>query len=407
MGLDIAGGTHLVYQADLSQKDSSLSDEEVMEALINKIKRRVDSYGTTEPVIQKLGSDRIMVDIPGITNVDEAVKLIGSVAILEIMETRTDASGSTITNDDGTTKWFPAMAIGSDGKTSEALTGKYLLPESKVVVNSTTNEPAVSFKWNKEGAKMFEEITDRNVNKLIAIFLDGELITAATVKEKLSENGTITGMNAQECFNLAIQLNSGSLDVPLINQTSTYISPSLGSDALTKSLIASAIGIVLIIAFMIFYYGMPGVVSSIALIMYGALVLAIYKLVPITLTLPGIAGFVISMGMAIDANILIFERLREELNRGQRFSNAMQEAFRRAWPAIRDSNISTFITCAILYWFGGAFGASMVRSFALTLFIGVAVSMFSAVFITRTLLHLLFNDSYTKSLPVREVNKNV
>jgi preprotein translocase subunit SecD len=227
------------------------------------------------------------------------------------------------------------------------------------------------------------------------------------VSDVISNKGVITGLKLKDAQNLVIQLNSGSLDVPLTIVQRTDVDATLGSDSLTKSLIAGSIGIGIVILFMVFYYGIPGLIAAAALLIYGALVLAVYKLVPVTLTLPGIAGFIISVGMAVDANVLIFERLREELRAGRTLHKAVDEGFRRAWPSIRDSNISTFITCLILYWFGGTFGAFMVKGFALTLFLGVAISMFSAVLITRTFISLLIGGGVIKGLSVNEVKKNV
>jgi preprotein translocase subunit SecD len=227
------------------------------------------------------------------------------------------------------------------------------------------------------------------------------------VEAVISDKGVITGLKLKDAQNLVIELNSGSLVVPLTVIQRTDVDATLGSDSLTKSLIAGSIGIGIVILFMIFYYGVPGAIAATALLIYTALVLAVYKLIPVTLTLPGIAGFIISVGMAVDANVLIFERLKEELRAGRTLHRAVDEGFRRAWPSIRDSNISTFITCIILYWFGNTFGAFMVKGFALTLFLGVAISMFSAVVITRTFISLLIGGGMVKGLSIHEVKKNV
>ena len=407
LGLDLKGGTHLVYEADLSKKDPSQTDAQTMAAVKAKIERRANAYGATEPLIQTQGTDKIVVELPGVTDVDTAIKIIGEVAVLEIMEEHYDASGSPILDSDGNPEWFIATALGSDGVTEEELTGKYLKPNAQVVLDPTTNQPEVAFEWNDEGAKLFTEITTRNVGKPIAIFLDNTNIEVATVKDVISNKGVINNIKLQDAQNLVIQLNSGSLDVPLTIVQRTDVDATLGSDSLTKSLIAGSIGIAIVVLFMVFYYGVPGVIAATALLIYGALVLAVYKLIPVTLTLPGIAGFIISVGMAVDANVLIFERLKEELRAGRTLHRAVDEGFRRAWPSIRDSNISTFITCIILYWFGGTFGAFMVKGFALTLFLGVAISMFSAVLITRTFISLLIGGGIIKGLSVHEVKKNV
>jgi len=401
-GLDINGGARLVYQADLSKKDSSLSDAEVMESIRSKIERRANSY-STEPLIQKYGDDSIVVELPGITDINEAIEILGSVAILEICES--EGIGSVRVDENGK-EWFVATETGRDGITLEELTGKYL-KSARVGLDPNTNKPVVVFEWNDEGAHLFKEITTRNLYKQIAIFLDGEKVSEATVSAVISAEGTITGMTLQDCQRLAIQLNSGSLDVPLEIVHRSFVDASLGADSLSKSLIASTIGIAIVIAFMIFYYGVPGIIATVALLIYSVIVLAIYKLLPVTISMPSVAGFAISVGMAIDANVLIFERLKEELSSGRGLHAAIKEAFRRAWPSIRDSNISTFITCIILFWFGNTFGAFSVKNFALTLFIGVAVSMFSAVLITRTFIDILIGEGIIKGLSIHEGRKNV
>ena len=406
LGLDLEGGTHLVYQADLTQKDSSLTDAEVMAAVKAKIERRANAYGVTEPLIQTQGTDKIVVELPGVKDVDTAISMIGEVAVLEIREAHYDSSGAAVVDAEGNVIWYVATGVGTDGVTEEELTGKYLKPNAQVMLDSS-NAPVVQFEWNEEGAKLFTEITTRNLNKYIAIFLDGKNIETATVSDVISTSGVISGMTVTACQNLVIQLNSGSLDVPLTIVQRTDVDATLGADSLTKSLIAGGIGIGIVIIFMIYFYGLPGVIAATALLIYSALVLAIYKLIPVTLTLPGIAGFVISVGMAVDANVLIFERLKEELRAGRTLHRAVDEGFRRAWPSIRDSNISTFITCGILYWFGNTFGAYMVKGFALTLFLGVAVSMFSAVLITRTFISILIGEGVIKGLSIHEVKKNV
>jgi preprotein translocase subunit SecD len=406
LGLDLKGGTHLVYQADLSDKDPSKTDAEVMAAVKAKIERRANAYGVTEPIVETQGTDKIVVDLPGVKDVDAAISLIGQTALFEIREEHYDSSGNVINGTDGQPEWFIASALGTDGVTEKDLTGQFLTSAS-VVYDQTSGKPEVSFQWNTEGAKLFEEITTRDYGKPIAIFLDQTNIEIATVQAVISESGVITGLTLKDAQNLVIQLNSGSLDVPLNIVQRTDVDATLGADSLSKSVTAGAIGIGIVILFMVFYYGIPGAIAAAALLVYTSLVLAVYKLIPVTLTLPGIAGFIISVGMAVDANVLIFERLREELRAGRTLHRAVDEGFRRAWPSIRDSNISTFITCAILFWLGNTFGAFMVKGFALTLFIGVAVSMFSAVVITRTFISLLIGGGVIKGLSMQEVKKNV
>jgi preprotein translocase subunit SecD len=387
LGLDLKGGSHLVYRADLTQKDPSQTDEDAMDGVIKKIERRVNAYGVTEPIIQKLGNDEILVQLPGITNVEQAIELIGKTAELEFKEIKMDGD-TPVTDEEGNYVWEPAKAIGSDGQ-EKVLTGKYLKPNAQVVLTQQTNEPEVKFEWDEEGALLFEQITKRNLNKPLGIFLDGEPISIPTVEAVISDSGVITGLKLEEARLLAIQLNSGSLDVPLKVIQEQDVDATLGADSIRKSLIAGFIGLALVALFMVFYYRWAGAIAICALVVYGVVLLAIFKLVPITLTLPGIAALILSIGMAVDANVLIFERIKEELIGGRTLAAAVEAGFNRAWPAIRDSNVTTFIACIVLYWFGGTLGAFMVRGFALTLFIGVALSMFSAIIVTRTFLRFI------------------
>ncbi len=384
LGLDLKGGSHLVYKADLTQKDPSQTDDDAMEGVIKKIERRVNAYGVSEPVIQRLGNDQVLVQLPGVTDIEEAINLIGKTAELDFREI-TYENGEMVLDEDGNPVWEPAMAEGSDG-VEKVLTGKYLLPNSQVVLTQQTNEPEVAFEWDDEGAVLFEQITKRNYQKPLGIFLDDTLISYPTVSAVIEKNGVITGLTLEEARLLAIQLNSGSLDVPLEIIQEQDVDATLGSDSIRRSLIAGVIGLLMVILFMILYYRISGFVAVLALIIYGVVLLMIFKLVPVTLTLPGVAALILSIGMAVDANVLIFERMKEELRAGRTLGAAVEAGFNRAWPAIRDSNITTFIACIVLYWFGGTLGAFMVRGFALTLFIGVALSMFSAIIITRNFL---------------------
>lgn len=391
LGLDLKGGSHLVYEADLTKKDPAQTDEEVMEGVKQKIERRVHAYGVTEPIIQRQGGNRILVQLPGVRDIDEAIKLIGETAQLDFREQEVDEAGKPVLDEKGNPKWVIAKGIGEDGKERE-LTGKYFKPNATVVLSPQTNEPQIAFEWNPEGAVLFEQVTKRNLNKPLGIFLDDELISAPTVKAVIKERGIIEGLTLDEGRRLAIQLNSGALDVPLKIIQQMSVDATLGTDSINKSLLAGKAGLALVMLFMFIYYRLPGFVGCLALGVYGVLVLAIFKLIPVILTLPGVAGFIVSLGMAVDANVLIFERLKEELRGGRSLGAATEEGFRRAWAAIRDSNITTFIACAVLYWLGGTFGAFMVRGFAITLFIGVAVSMFTAIVVTRTFLRIVVNS---------------
>jgi SecD/SecF fusion protein len=403
LGLDLKGGSYLVYQADLTKKDPSQTDDEALQGVVKTIERRVNAYGVTEPIIQTQGTDRIIVQLPGVKDINEAIKLIGETAQLDFREEKLDANGQPVLDENGNPEWVMAMAKGSDGQDKE-LTGQYLKPNSQVVLEPQTNKPEVAFEWNSEGAILFGEITQRNLQKPLGIFLDNQLISAPTVQSVIKDKGVITGLSLENAKNLSIQLNSGSLSLPLTVIQQMDVDSTLGADSLNKSLLAGEIGLAAVILFMLVYYRMPGLVASIALAIYGAIVLAVFKLIPVTLTLPGIAGFIISIGMAVDANVLIFERTKEELRAGRTLGAAVEEGFKRAWPSIRDSNISTFITCIVLYWFG-SYGAFMVKGFALTLFIGVAVSMFSAIMVTRVFLRALMGSGMVKSLAAYGVSK--
>lgn len=388
LGLDLKGGSHLVYEADLIKKDPAQTDNEVMEGVKQKIERRVNAYGVTEPIIQRQGANRILVQLPGVKDIDEAIKLIGQTAQLDFREQKP--------SDKGDLEWVIAKGVGEDGKERE-LTGKYFKPNAAIDLDPRTNEPQIAFEWNREGAVLFEQVTQRNLNKPLGIFLDNELISAPIVRAVIKDKGVIEGLTIDEARRLAIQLNSGALDVPLKVIQQMDVNATLGADSIKKSLIAGEIGLALVMLFILIYYRLPGFVACLALGIYGVLVLAIFKLVPVVLTLPGIAGFIVSLGMAVDANVLIFERLKEELRAGRTLEAAAEEGFRRAWTAIRDSNITTFIACAVLYWLGGTLGAFMIRGFAITLFIGVAISMFTAIVVSRTFLRLLVSSRWITS----------
>jgi preprotein translocase subunit SecD len=400
-GIDIKGGTYLLYQADLSQKPASETDAQAMSAVQSKIERRVNSAGTTEPIVQLQGSDRILVQLPGITDSSEAIQSIGAVGLLEFKEEQLDSSGNVVNDSSGNPVWIPATAAGTDG-TQKELTGAYLLPNSYVETDSL-GKPQVAFEFNSEGAKLMEEITtvlyNNGVNnRPLGIFLDSQFISSPRVDAVITNKGVIQGVTLSFARDMVNDLNSGSLDVPLTIIQQTDVNATLGADSLHKSLLAGLIGIACVAFFMIAYYRLPGLVATVALGIYAGIILAIFKLFNITLTLPGIAGFVISTGMAVDANVLIFERMKEELKRGLTMKMAVAEGFHRAWPSIWISNVSTLITCVILYWFGNTFGAFMVKGFAITLALGVIVSLFSSVTVTRTFLTQLVNNGMMKGL---------
>jgi preprotein translocase subunit SecD len=385
LGLDLKGGIHMVYQADLSQVNAA-DRGAAIDSTIAVIERRINALGVTEPIIQKQGEDRILVELPGVSEAEKAKSLVGQTSILEFREQVTDK--------DGNTSWVPATAV-IDGQEKE-LTSAYFKENTRV----TTDELGrllLIFEWNDEGSKLSEEITGRLIGQPLGIFMgdepllgeDGKPI-APIVRAKITSSGQIEGLSFNEATELSKLLNAGRIPVPLTPIYEESVSPTLGAHFVDLSIKAGVIGIILIMLFMIAYYRLPGLVSSIALVFYGALVMALFKLIPVTLTLSGIAGFIVSIGMAVDANVLIFERMKEELRAGQTLGAAIETGFNRAWPAIRDSNVTTFIACIILYWLGSSVAASApVMGFALTLFIGVAVSMFTAITVTRALLRPL------------------
>src|SRR5436190_5566941 len=383
LGLDLQGGTQLTLQADMSQ----IADDQkanAMKGVVNVIQRRVNAYGVAEAEIQTRGTDRLIVQLPGVKDIEEAKKLIGQTAKLEFKE------------QDATGQWNPA--VGTLNGQQVALTGAYLVPgRQQVTFASRAGLPEVAFEFNSDGAQLFQQITSRLVQKPLGIFLDGQRISAPIVQAVLSSNGVITGLGLEEARLLALQLNAGALPVPVTIEEERTVDATLGADSVRKSIVAGEIALIVVIAFMLLYYRLPGLSASGALIVYSLVTLAIFKLIPVTLTLAGIAGFILSVGMAVDANILIFERMKEELRSGKTIAAAIRAGEDRAWPSIRDSNTSTLITCAVLYFFGQQFGATIIMGFALVLAIGVVVSLFSAIFVTRTFLELLLSRSWAHS----------
>jgi preprotein translocase subunit SecD len=383
LGLDLQGGTQLTLQADLSGVPAD-QQTSAMQGVLNVIERRVNAYGVAEPEIQMLGADRVIVQLPGLKDTEEAKRLIGQTAKLEFKQQ--DASG----------QWVPATGQ-LNGQTI-ALTGAYLVAgRQQVTFASRAGLPDVAFEFNSDGAQVFGQITQRLLNKPLGIFLDGQQISAPTVQAVLTQNGVITGLSLDQARLLALQLNAGALPVPVSIQSETTVDATLGADSVHKSIVAGELALLVVIAFMLLYYRLPGLAASGALIVYALVTLSVFKLIPVTLTLAGIAGFILSVGMAVDANILIFERMKEELRSGKTIAAAIRAGEDRAWPSIRDSNTSTLITCVVLYFFGQQFGATIIMGFALVLGIGVVISLFSAIFVTRTFLELLLSQSWAHS----------
>ncbi|RLC38686.1 MAG: protein translocase subunit SecD [Candidatus Nealsonbacteria bacterium] len=367
LGLDLQGGSHLVYEADLKNVEKG-EEAEAMQGLRDVIERRVNLFGVREPIVrtqQVKDSYRLVVELPGVKDVSEAIKMIGKTPYLEFREETEEEGTSSIT-------FKPTK-----------LTGKYL-KKASLGFNQTTLEPQVLLEFNSEGAKLFKEITSRNVGKRLAIYIDDVLISAPVVREEISGGkAQITGnFTVEEARELARNLNAGALPVPIKLISQTSIGPTLGSISLQKSLKAGIWGFLGVILFMILVYRFSGVLAGLALMIYAGILLSLFKLIPVTLTLAGVGGAILSIGMAVDANVLIFERMKEERKAGESFQRAVEAGFSRAWPSIRDSNLTTLLVAVIMF----SFGTSFVKGFALTLSLGILVSMFSALFITRTFL---------------------
>ena len=403
LGLDLQGGVHLVYQADLSNIDKE-SHHSAMQGLKDVIERRVNFFGVEEPVIQVQGSGdsyRLIIELAGIKDPAQAVKMIGETPFLEfreqkepdetqkILDKQKEVEGKSFEEMQEIENW--QLAFEDPYFKSTILTGQYL-DGAKLNFSQTTSEPLISLQFNKEGSKIFEELTANNVGKILAIYIDNVPISTPVVQDKISGGkaqitGSFTGEEAKE---LVRNLNAGALPVPveLISQQS--VGATLGEHSLNTSLMAGMFGFLAIILFLIIFYRLPGILASIALLIYLAFVLSLVKLIPITLTLAGVGGIILSIGMAVDANVLIFSRMREELRKRESFAIALKEGFKRSWPSIRDGNITTFVVALILF----LFGTSFIKGFALTLMIGISFSMLSAILITRSFLIIFVSTRF-------------
>jgi protein-export membrane protein SecD len=383
LGLDLVGGSHLVYQIDLSNV-SSTDQASVVSGLRDVIEKRVNLFGVSEPDIytsQSGNQAQLFVDLAGISNVSDAINEIGQTPLLQfetVVQSAGSTGSSTLVDTQSSTQYIPTD-----------LTGQYITG-AQLTFDSTTNAPQVSITFNSQGATLFQQITAANVGKPLAIFLDGQLIEAPTVEQAISGGQAVIsgGFTVATAQQLVQRFNAGALPAPITLVSQQTISPTLGSNSLKQLIIAGIIGTLLVMLFMIFYYRLLGIFAALALIIYIALTLGVFKLISVTLSLAGLAGFILTIGMAVDANVLIFERVKEELKRGLPKSSAIEEGFRRAWPSIRDSNSSTIITAIILYFFTSSF----VQGFALTLGIGTIVSLFSAITTTRLFLRFFLKD---------------
>ena len=390
LGLDLSGGTHLVYRADVKDIEAGKT-KEAMDALRDVIERRINIFGVSEPIVQvqnggfsNQGEERLIVDLPGVTDSSKAIAMIGQTPSLDFRTENPDFDSQNVgavINDQGVVE----LSL-NDRYTITKLTGQYL-DKAILEFDQNTGEPIVGLQFDAEGSALFEKITEENSGKTVAIYLDGEPISAPVVREK------ITGGKAQISGNftpteaklLVGRLNSGALPVPIELISTETIGPSLGVKAVDAGVKSAMLGLLVIAIFLIVWYRLPGFVATIALSMYVFAMLAIFKFIPVTLTAAGIAGFIISLGIAVDANILIFERIKEEMQKGETISDAVKNGFSRAWFSIRDSNISSMISALILFWFGTA----LIKGFALVFLLGVLMSMISAIIVTRLFLYAL------------------
>jgi preprotein translocase subunit SecD len=384
LGLDLQGGVHLVYQADLSRVDSANYDS-AMGGLRDVIERRVNFFGVSEPLVQTEGDGgerRLIVQLAGIFDTHQAIQLIGDPPLLDFREPKPNYSeiieSNTLVFETGEGEFEDPFVI-------TYLNGS-LLDRADVGFNNITQEPLITLQFNSEGAQLFEEITARNIGQPLAIYLDGAPLQTPIVQTAISGGrAQITGdFELQEVQRIVRELNAGAIPVGIDLIFQETVGPTLGQISLEQSLRAALLGLTLVTVFMIAFYRIPGLLAALALLIYIVLMLSLFKLIGVTLTLAGIAGLILSIGMAVDANILIFSRMREELKEGKTFATAIEEGFRRAWPSIRDGNITTILVAVILF----GFGSSFVQGFALALSVGILLSMFSAIFVTKNFLRL-------------------
>lgn len=414
LGLDLRGGLQVILEADVTEGVTVTRQE--LEDAKQILENRANALGVSEVNFQVAGDKSIVGEFPGVTDPKSVIDSISQVALLEFVDFGdTDQSsliGQTVKTDEGRTTDATATAEGTSGAeatpTAEATaTAEPGITEKvwhTIMIGSDLKEVGVqpvsgsayyeiSFVLSDDGAKIFKDFTTANVGKVLGIVLDKKVISAPSIESAIPEGqGVITGkFTREEANNLAVNMRYGSLPIPLKVVQTRLIGPTLGADSLQKSLIAYAIGFVVMMLFMALYYRVPGLMADLSIMTYAVIAFAIFRSIPVTLTLSGIAGFVLSTGSALDANILSFERMKEELRAGRTVAQAIELGWKRAWPSIRDSNIAALITAAILFWFGSTFGASVVKGFALTLALGVLISVFTALFVTRNFLGIVMS----------------
>lgn len=402
LGLDLSGGVHLVYKADVSKLQSG-DVSSSMSALRDVVERRVNLFGVSEPIVQTeqgtaLASEdaqyKLIVELPGVTDVDEAVKSIGATPKLEFklvtadsmreFQTKLSTFATTSEQEKAYLALFKETGLGGD-----------MVGRATLQFNPTTNQPTVGLTFTTEGRDLFSKVTKEHIGDYLGIFLDGNPISVPVIRDQILDGkAEISGsFKVDEASKLVRDLNYGALPVPITLLSTQTIGPSLGQEAVNGGIKAGIIGLLVVAIFLIAWYRLPGLVAVLALAIYTTIMLALFKLIPVTLTAAGIAGFILSIGMAVDANILIFERMKEELNRGRGIWDSMHEGFARAWLSIRDSNISSMITGAILFYVPSN---SIIKGFALVFVLGVAVSMFTAITVSRLFLYAVSPAKTTK-----------
>ncbi len=390
LGLDLRGGLQALLEADVPA-DSPVAAEDMQNAK-NILQNRANALGVSEVLMQTAGDRRIVAEFPGVTNPEEVVTALKQTALLEFVDMGTTpaAVGTTVKTDFGVAN-SPATTETGEIIYHTVMAGTGL--KTAAVGRSSAGEYLISFELKPDATIVFSEYTTSHQQQYLAIVLDKQVVSTPVIQNPITDgSGQISGNFTQDTAQtLAVQLRSGALPIPIKVVESRTVGPTLGEESLRKSILAGIIGLSVTILFMGLYYRLPGVIADLALICYAIFSLMLFKMIPVVLTLPGIAGFILSVGMAVDANVLIFERLKEELRSGRNLRQAIDLAWSRAWPSIRDSNTSTLITCLILFFLGNTFGASIVKGFSVTLALGVFLSLFTAIIVTRTFLHTVLD----------------
>ncbi|MEA3338181.1 MAG: protein translocase subunit SecD [Chloroflexota bacterium] len=397
-GLDLQGGLQVLLQADSVGE----VNPDALESAMLVVENRVNGLGVSEPLVQRQGENRIIVELPGVDDPDQAISTLKGTGLLEFvaagrqappagMILETDHVGGSVAVGTGGVETGAATLNPETGEPWHTIMTGADLKSAQVGFDNLTSAPIILFELGDSGTEIFRDFTRQHIGEVVSIVMDKQVLSSPVIQNVIDGGGQISGQFTQEeAKGLAVQMQYGALPVPLAVIDTRAVGATLGADSVRSSITAGVIGLFVVLLFMAVYYRVPGLMADVALIIFVLINLSIFKLIPITLTLPGIAGFLLATGTAVDANILIFERMKEELRAGKPLRVAVDAGFDRAWTSILDSNLSTLITAGILFYFGGTFGASSVRGFAVTLIIGILVSMFTAVFVTRVLMKLVF-----------------